>query len=346
MRLSFKKLFLLLIAILSTTAVRSQDLLTPSNYNPHFLDYEQALQDLLLSYYSPQHNDYIGYDTYFLCRPSFGPEYSLAIKKMLNYNVDSLILTRATENIWYKREYSWADRNMRKGKRKIQVERYTMPLKTEASNQIKRTFQSAIMTSSHFADSRVGCDGVTYEFYTSGIRAEVWTPEKDSRTYRLVKMADSLCLAVKHGDTAILRRQMPVSQQLTKEFRECYPLSALTLHRNTTDTTSGYTIFHNYYSSILDLTYPKGDDIENHKQLTDTLLLWAKELFVNCYDYRVTIYITDSVASCEFHHYNFSNTVLIHIPARLFDHDFIFNALHLPFGSYRLNEKDEWKKTE
>lgn len=346
MRLSVKTLVLFLTIASSTAAVRSQDLLTPSNYNPHFLDYEQALHNLLLSYYSQSHNGNIGYDTYFLCRPSFGPEYSLAIKKMRNYNVDSLILTRAAKNIWYYREYSWADKKMRKGNRKIHVERHTIPLKRDASNQIKRTFQSAIMTSSHFADSRGGCDGVTYEFYTYGIKAEVWTPEKDSRTYRLVKMADSLCIAVEHGDTAIIRRQMPVCQQLTKEFRECYPPSALTLHRNTTDTTSGYTIFHNYYSSILDLTYPKGDDIENHKQLTDTLLLWAKELFVNCYDYRVTLHITDSVASCEFHHYNFSNTVHIHIPARLFGHDFIFNALHLPFGSYRLNENDEWEKRE
>ncbi len=344
MRLFFKGNTLLLIAILSTNAVRSQDLLTPSNYNPHFLDYEQAIQDILLSYYSRPHNGNIGYDAYFLCNPSFGPNYSLAIRESRNIGTDSLILTRATRNIWYEGAYSWADKKMRKGVKKISVERYSMPIKKDFTNKITQTFCSAVMTSSHFADSRMGCDGVTYKFYTSGIMAEVWTPEKDSRTYRLVNMADSLCIAVEHGDTAIIRRQMPICQQLTKEFRECYPQSALTSYPNTTDTTLGYTIFHNHFSPILDLTFPKEHEMRNNEHLTDTLLLWARELFVNCYDYRVSLYITDSVALCEFHHYQYTNTVNIYIPTCLFKHDFIFNALKLPFDTYRLNEKDEWEK--
>lgn len=346
MRFSVKTLVLFLTIASSTAAVRSQDLLTPSNYNPHFLDYEQALHNLLLSYYSQSHNGNIGYDTYFLCRPSFGPEYSLAIKEMRNYNVDSLILTRAAKNIWYYREYSWADKKMRKGNRKIHVERHTIPLKRDASNQIKKTFQSAIMTSSHFADSRGGCDGVTYEFYTYGIKAEVWTPEKDSRTYRLVKMADSLCIAVEHGDTAIIRRQMPVCQQLTKEFRSEYPLSYFKADKyQKGDTVNQNVYLWNDNTYICITTVGDTTGLNGH-QTNEQLSLWAKELFEEQYPYKVYIIISEDSAHCTFKHLQYEDRVDVVIPARLLNHDVIFSALKQPFGDYRLNGRDEWEKID
>ncbi|MBR6418544.1 MAG: hypothetical protein IKS36_06990 [Bacteroidales bacterium] len=346
MRLLFKKIIPLLIAIVSTTAVRSQSLLTPSNYHPHFLDYEQALHNVLLSYYSRPYNGNIGYDTYFLCNPSFGPNYSLAIRESRYKDTDSLILTRATKNIWYEGAYYWGDKKKRKGIKKIPVERYSVPVKKDFTNQITRTFCSAVMTSSHFADSRMGCDGVTYKFYTSGRMAEVWTPEKDSRTYRLVKMVDSLCIAVERGDTAIIRHQMPICQQLTKEFRSEYPLSHFKADKYQKGDTVNQSVHlwnENMYICITTVADTTG---LNGQQTNEQLSLWAKELFEEQYPYKVYITISEDSAHCTFRHLKYDDRVDIAIPARLLNHDFIFNALKLPFGDYRLNERDEWEKID
>ncbi|MCR5193378.1 MAG: hypothetical protein K6D59_08745, partial [Bacteroidales bacterium] len=93
MRLSARKLVMLLALALSTTTVRSQELLSAPYENFSFSDYDQALRDPLLSYYSKQHNRGLVYDVYFLCTPSFSPEYSLAIRSV--NRGDSLIFTRA-----------------------------------------------------------------------------------------------------------------------------------------------------------------------------------------------------------------------------------------------------------
>lgn len=329
-------LFLSMLAVLTTTS--AQDLLTPSAGLSHSLDYAQALESILLT----DHRQY-PYSTFYLCKPSFSSEYSLAITKNYYTNGrDSLIYTIATQKIWYTKELYWADKSKRKTKKKVPTQRIAINIPRSTANAIEDLFEAATMTSTHFADNRMGCDGTTYLFCSNGKKAEVWWPEKECRTWRMKTTADSLCQAVINNDKALLERQISYCKVLTKEFRECYPPSALTLHQNTTDTTSGYTIFSNGFSPILDLTFPKDNEIKNYKQLTDTLSLWARELFVNCYDYRVTIHITDSVASCEFRHYQYIDDVDVYIPARLFNHDFIFNALKLPFGNYLLNEKNEW----
>ena len=344
MKLSLKALVLLLTVASSTTAVRSQELLSVPYENPSFSDYDQALRDILLSYYVEQYHRQIVYDVYFLCTPSFSPEYSLAIRNV--NRGDSLIFTRSKNDIWYIREYSWADSKKRKPNRKVYTERYAMPISKETSKLIANTFRSAIMTSSHFADSRTGFDGVTYEFYTNGIRAKVWLPEEGSRTRRLTDMTHSLCKAVESGDTAAIRLQMPVCRQLTKEFRSEYPLSYFKADKyQKGDTVNQYVYLWNDNIYICITTIGDTTGLNGH-QTNEQLSLWAKELFEEQYPYKVYITIGEDSAYCTFKHLQYVDRVDVAIPARLLNHDFIFNALKQPFGDYRLNERDEWKKVD
>ncbi|MCR5192081.1 MAG: hypothetical protein K6D59_02155, partial [Bacteroidales bacterium] len=298
----------------------------------------------LLSYYSKQHNRGLVYDVYFLCTPSFSPEYSLAIRSV--NRGDSLIFTRATKNIWYTREYSWADSKKRKPNRKIVTERYALPIAKETSTLIKNTFRSAIMTSSHFADERMGFDGVTYEFYTNGYKATVWTPEKGSRTYRLTTMVDNLCKAVEKNDTASISSQMPVCRQLTKEFRSEYPMSFFKAEKyQKGDTVKHYVILWNENINIAITTVSYATRLDENKT-KEQISLWAKELFENQYPYKVYITISEDSAYCSFKHLQYVDKVEIAVPTRLLNHDFIFNALNMPFGDYRLNKDDEWEKAD
>ena len=340
MKLSLKALVLLLTVASSTTAVRSQELLSVPYENPNFAYYDQALFDILLSYYSEQHERRIVYDIYFLCTPSFSPEYSLAIRSV--NRGDSLIFTRATKNIWY----ALADSRERKPNRKIATERYALPITKETSALIKNTFRSAIMTSSHFADNRMGLDGVTYEFYTNGIRAKVWLPEEGSRTRRLTDMTHSLCKAVESGDTAAISLQMPVCRQLTKEFRSEYPLSYFKVGKyQNSDTVNQYVYLWNDNIYICITTIGDTTGLNGH-QTNEQLSLWAKELFEEQYPYKVYITISEDSAYCTFKHLQYVDRVDVAIPARLLNHYFIFNALKQPFGNYRLNERDEWEKVD
>lgn len=344
MRLSLKACTLLLLAALTTPAAKSQQLLSVPYENPNFADYDQALYDILLSYYSDQHDRQVVYDIYFLCTPSFSPEYSLAIRSV--NRGDSLIFTRAKESIWYKRNYAWADSKKRKPNRKIATERYALPISKETSRLIANTFRSAIMTSSHFADSRMGLDGVTYDFYTYGIKAEVWSPEEDSRTNRLTTLTHNLCKAIENGDTAAIRLQMPLCRQLTKEFRSEYPLSHFKADKyQKGDTVNQYVYLWNDNTFICITTVGDTTGL-NGQQTNEQLSLWAKELFEEQYPYKVYIIISEDSAYCSFQHLQYVDRVDVVIPARLLNHDVIFNALKQPFGNYRLNERDKWEKVD
>ena len=344
MRLSVKTLVLFLTIASSTAAVRSQELLSVPYENPNFADYDQALYDILLSYYSDQHERRVVNDVYFLCNPSFSPEYSLAIRSV--NRGDSLIFTRAKDNIWYIRNYAWADSKKRKPNRKVVTERYALPISKETSKLIANTFRSAIMTSSHFADERMGLDGVTYEFYTYGIKAEVWSPEEGSRTRRLTDMTYRLCKAVESGDTAAIRLQMPVCRQLTKEFRSEYPLSYFKADKyQKGDTVNQNVYLWNDNTYICITTVGDTTGLNGH-QTNEQLSLWAKELFEEQYPYKVYIIISEDSAHCTFKHLQYEDRVDVVIPARLLNHDVIFSALKQPFGDYRLNGRDEWEKID
>jgi len=210
---------------LSTKTGFGQQLLTPYNSNPYSSDYEEDLKSLLLMYKQGDESLSI-YRTYFLCKPSFSSEYALGLRKMRGQKVsDSLVLTRVEgrSSLWYQREYG-LNKNKRKRQKPITTQRYTMAIGENDAIAIEKLFKSAVMTSSYFAvDSRMGADGTTYIF-GQGDKAQTWSPENGTRAHRLVMMADSLCTAVKNGDTTLAERQMKTCQQLTNEFRNEYPL--------------------------------------------------------------------------------------------------------------------------
>lgn len=68
----------------------------------------------------------------------------------------------------------------------------------------------------------LGCDGTTYYFNHSGRLASVWMAQ-GGRTAQLVHIAQRLCHAVEHQDTAVLNQQMELCKSLAKEFKQEYP---------------------------------------------------------------------------------------------------------------------------
>ena len=84
----------------------------------------------------------------------------------------------------------------------------------------------------------------------------------------------------------------------------------------------------------------------NWHQANEQLSLWAKALFEEQYPYKVYITISEDSAYCTFKHLKYDDRVDIASPERLLSHDFIFNALKLPFGDSRLNKRDDWEKVD
>lgn len=334
--------FAVCLTLLTKTGL-GQQLLTPYNSNPYSSDYDEVLKSLLLMYKQGDESLSI-YRTYFLCKPSFSPEYALGLREKRGKKVcDSLVLTRVEgrTSLWYQREYG-LNKNERKRQKPITTQRYTMAIGENDAIAIEKLFRSAVMTSSYFADSRMGGDGTTYIF-CQGDKAKTWSPENETRAHRLVMMADSLCTAVKNGDTTLVERQMKTCRQLTNEFRNEYPLHYFrTIRQQKSDTTTLYATADFVpivtIRRIGTMTSESDDEL-----LLAQLQHWAKELFVEDYPFCVQIDIRSDSAYCRFRKYEYWNVVEIAIPERLLTHHFLFSTLRQPYGDYKLNGQDEWE---
>lgn len=336
---TFKRHLLLISIVALLSPLTAQDLLVPSAGLSPFLDYAKSLEKYLLTY---QHDRI--YYTFFLCKPSFGPEYSLGVKRdNYSFGQDSLVVTTVASNIWFSQD-SKTRTKTRKTDKTIPTERVAIGIPRSYTTAIEQLFEAATITSNHFADSRMGCDGVSYLFSTRSRYAEAWSPEPGSRVWQLTHTADSICKAIKKGDSNLLERQIQSCRKLTKEFRGYYPVSAIKEFVHTTDTTTTYDYYIQTFSNILNVAIVNDSPILKGQHLSDTLTLWARELFTNCYEHVVRICINDtnSTAICVFHRNKYNSTVTITMPSRLFRWEIVSDALRQPFGNYRMDEQQKW----
>ncbi len=217
-----KRFAILPLFILAFVHLSAQDLLRPAAWDGY---YDIACREKLVDYNS---------DAFYMCRPSFTPEYALSIVNGRYSAPSRLVLKRATENLWYNDNYPRA--NGKRPKRDqwdkrhkyhdVNIETYKLEVKADACSLIYNLVKAANETATYFNGERSGCDGVTYYFHSWGRYGRTWSPNKKCRTGRLVAVMDSICQAVENGDTTMLSRQLPTCRMLLGEFRNDYPLTA------------------------------------------------------------------------------------------------------------------------
>lgn len=217
-----KRISVFNLLILATLPLAAQDLLQPAAWDGY---YDIACREKLVDYNS---------DAFYMCRPSFTPEYALSIVNGRYSAPSRLLLNRATENLWYNDNYrrengkrqkrdKW---NRRHKYHDVKIETYRLDVKADACSLIYNLVKAANETATYFNGEKSGCDGVTYYFHSWGRYGRTWSPNKNCRTGRLVAVMDSICHAVELGDTAMFSRQLPSCRTLLGEFRNAYPLTA------------------------------------------------------------------------------------------------------------------------
>lgn len=339
----------LIFFLLAATGAFAQDLLVPESYGIYGYDgYNELILNKLLppdkNSYTNKQRDAIGegsYKTFYLCAPSFTAEYALCVKK------DELVYKHAHQSIWHalSKPNPWA----------VTVSTFTMKVTESESQQLKDLFEHATMTASFFSN-RLGLDGTTYYFNSGGRLASVWSPD-EGRTARLVKMADSICYAVRHQDRDVLMRQLKVCRELTEEFKREYPPCYLTtrepfVYHPYDNGEQSCVISNNINFSILKhFDQPVDDNImaafsQNYR---DSITVWSCEVLLT--DENAFFYVEINAPyhyqpECRINHEGHSYWIIL--PERLCRREIILSALTLQGNSYlyRLDENLHWQEVE
>ena len=219
-----KRISVFYLLILATLPLAAQDLLQPAAWDGY---YNIACSEKLVDYNA---------DAFYMCRPSFTPEYALSFEcdgRYLSERQTPLVFKCAEENLWYNDNYPTVDGKRRKRKNRwdskyhnVKVSTYELIVSREAKALIYDLITAANETATYFNGELSGFDGVTYYFNSGRKYGRAWSPSKKCRTGRLVTAMDSICRAVELGDTAMLYRQLPACRALLHEFRLDYPIEA------------------------------------------------------------------------------------------------------------------------
>lgn len=232
-------------------------------------------------------------DVFYMCRPSFSPEYALSFELYRNSMANPpLVLKRAGKNLWYFDNWGGTRRRNRFNRRKypnVEVDTYQLTVSKETSLLIHDLVKAANETASYFNGEMDGCDGTTYYFHSLQKYGSVWEPVKGSRTGRLVAVMDSLCQAVEQADTVMVYRQLPACRRLLREFREDYPMADfksnwILYSRSSSDTSKvervmqhlGFLHFSRVFSTPV--THEAAD--EWYAPLRDRVAMLSRQLFI------------------------------------------------------------------
>jgi TonB family protein len=333
-----------LIVLLLTTVLcgRAQDFLTPESYGIYdfYKNGDETLFRLLVAgeKFEGCATWKAKYTTYYLCAPSFDPEYALVIEK------NQLILNTARTSIWYAL-------SEHKSIKEIPVNTKTLQVPEEFCEIISKLFHFATMTATNLESELLGFDGTYYYFNHRGKLASVWLPE-GGRTARLVVMANQLCYAVEHHDTAVLNSQIEVCKSLTKEFKKDFPdrffrpswVSSRTGEEGPWSCELG-----GDNCMWLEIMYDTLIGMEACKLMSDlysdSLAAWSREIFLmNDLEEYPTVVIDNQRVNpfCEVKTYNDHIVREITIPEQYWRRDVILQAAQLPPGQYYWVINGEW----
>jgi len=217
----------------------------------------------------------------------------------------------------------------------------------KSRNQEKSTSQMEEMT--------LGFRGYRY-FGCWGDLSRTYATENDSRTGRLVLLADSICYAVEHHDTAVLNRQHIVCKTLSREFKRDLPDCYFTVGCcKSAGTRKPWQIelFNSQVQGDFWLYFNVdriADEamIEEYRQLyADSVVTWTREVYMNNpVRYPKITVEENNPAECyiygEQYNAKYQEICEISIPKALLRRDIILSVLDLPLGRYRLDAENNW----
>ena len=384
-----KRLFynILLLVILCPVKLQAQEFLTPATVfgSPEYQDrlYRELLYDDYRQTFGEKGHIY---EAFYLALPNSGlhptpPEYAFVVKDSM------IVLKRAKSNIrdalfaqnrikyHYIKEYN-AEQQQRMRKaaaslKSYQADVWTMPVSSDFCRCINDLFEVANLTATYLecedqcgenedASNQTGkknliVQGYRYFGYWHKI-SELNGVGNCTRTGRLVLMADSICYAVEHHDTAVLSRQQIVCKALAKEFKQDIPVCYFTPWCNkSAGTRKPWQIqlvdsqvqgnFRLYFN--VDRLADEAM-VEKYRQLyADSVAVWTREAYiVNPVRYPKITVEENNPAECHIYaeQYNakYQEICEVSIPKALLKLDIILSVLELPLGRYFLDAENHW----
>ena len=201
----------------------------------------------------------------------------------------------------------------------------------------------------------LGSHGYRY-FGCWGKLSHIYATENDSRTGRLVLLADSICYAIEHHDTAVLNRQHVVCKTLSREFKrnipDCY-FTAGCIKSAGTRKPWQIELFNSQVQGDFWLKFNVdriADEamIEEYRQLyADSVVTWTREVYmINPVRYPQITVEENTPAECyiygEQDNAKYQEICEVNIPKALLRRDIILSVLELPLGRYRLDAENNW----
>lgn len=186
--MDFKKIksFVLLICVILTSAIYAQDRLEPYNQsifddnNERFQYYSKIRNNL----FENIHDDYTPHVRYIVA-PSFKPEYVLTFDEVYK----EYVLTYTSV-----RKYTIWD-TMDEPDKKCEVYKIKKEIDSIDSKLVVSLINSFIKKSKY--QNRYGFDGTEYYFSNSEKTASIWSPETESKTYKLIEIMNEIIELVK-----------------------------------------------------------------------------------------------------------------------------------------------------
>ena len=329
-----------LIVLLLTTVLcgRAQDFLTPESYGIYSSEVngDEKLFRLLITGV-----EYEGSATWEASNKTFyfRPEKALIIEN------NQLVLNQSNKSIW-NALYDYNYFHKPDPLKLVSVKTMTLPVSEETCKKLSTLFRCATLTATHLELKPQGLDGTRYYFNYGRTLASVWVP-REGRTMRLVRMADSLCYAVQHHDTAVLNRQMKVCKALTQEFKKEFPERYFKAgHWNVQENNSQWFCILTCEDCIR-LKIPDGNsDGDTYDVMySDSLAAWSREIFLmNDLEEYPTVVIDNQRVNpfCEVKTYNDHIVREITIPEQYWRREVILQAAQLPPGQYYWVINGEW----
>lgn len=365
-----RKTALILAFLAAALCGKAQDFLAPESFGiyDYYENGSETLFRLLVAGGKPEGRSatwmMARHTTYYLCAPSFSPEYALIVGH------NQLILNKAKVSVWFyltavdyaqAKDFRKRDKEQQKQIHSLvnsfnsnPVDQFTLNISEEQSECIAELFEHATKTATHLQSLSLGNDGTTHYFNYRGQLASVWVPQ-GGRTARLTSIANRLCYAVEHQDTAVLNQQMELCRALTKEFKQEYPdryFQPSWVSRSTGDKGPWHCELSGDNCMELEVLFDTMVSQETAQLVSDlysdSLAVWSREIFLTNNKPRYPSVVIDNhvdTAICEARAYENYTVRKITLSDRLWRRDVILSAAMLPQGRYYYLD-GQWKKKE
>lgn len=377
-----------LLVIFCSVKLQAQEFLTPTLFFTERPDYQERLyRELLYDDYRQTYKEggHV-FDAFYLVCPynvtcPTPPEYAFVVKDSM------IVLKRAKANIWdalfaqeriknhyiknYNPEQQQRMRKAAKSLKSYKADAWTMPASPDFCRRLADLFDAANLTATYLEcqdetanteesirqleKNELDIPGGRYFGYWLNI-SEGYRAGSNTRTGRLVLMADSICFAVEHHDTAVLNRQHIICKALAKEFKQDIPVCYFTPWCNkSAGTRKPWQIqlvdsrvqgnFRLYFN--VDRLADEAM-VEEYRQLyADSVAIWTREAYIiNPVRYPEITVEVNNPAECHIYaeQYNakYQEICEVSIPKALLRRDIILSVLELPLGHYRLDAENRW----